>query len=35
MYVLCGGMLLFGAIASFLATGWERYRLAAIVPGSY
>lgn len=32
MYVLCGGMLLFGAIASFLATGWERYRLAADHP---
>jgi phosphatidylglycerophosphate synthase len=32
MYVLCGGMLLFGAIASFLATGWQRYRLAADRP---
>jgi phosphatidylglycerophosphate synthase/choline kinase len=32
MYVLCGGMLLFGAIASFLATGWERHRLAADRP---
>jgi phosphatidylglycerophosphate synthase len=32
MYLLCGGMLLFGAIASFLATGWERHRLAADRP---
>jgi uncharacterized protein (TIRG00374 family) len=32
MYVLCGGMLLFGAIASFLAAGWERHRLAADRP---
>ncbi len=32
MYVLYGGMLLFGAIASFLATGWERHRLAADRP---
>jgi uncharacterized protein (TIRG00374 family) len=32
MYVLFGGMLLFGAIASFLATGWERHRLAADRP---
>ncbi len=32
MYVLYGGMLLFGAIASFLATGWERQRLAANRP---
>jgi phosphatidylglycerophosphate synthase len=28
-YLLWGGLLLFGAIASFLATGWERNRLAA------
>jgi len=28
-YLACGGLLLFGALASFLATGWERHRLAA------
>jgi len=28
-YLLYGGLLLFGALASFLATGWERRRLAA------
>ena len=28
-YLVYGGLLLFGAIASFLATGWERQRLAA------
>jgi phosphatidylglycerophosphate synthase len=28
MYLVCGGLLLFGAIASFLALGWERHRLA-------
>jgi len=28
-YLVLGGLLLFGAIASFLATGWERHRLAA------
>ncbi len=28
-YLVCGGLLLFGALASFLATGWERRRLAA------
>ena len=28
-YLVCGGLLLFGALASFLATGWERHRLAA------
>jgi uncharacterized protein (TIRG00374 family) len=32
LYVLCGGVLLFGAIASFLAMGWERHRLAANRP---
>lgn len=32
IYVLYGGLLLFGAIASFLATGWERHRLAANRP---
>jgi uncharacterized protein (TIRG00374 family) len=32
MYLPCGGMLLFGAIASFLAIGWERHRLAAKHP---
>jgi phosphatidylglycerophosphate synthase len=29
MYLVCGGLLLFGAITSFLALGWERHRLAA------
>ena len=29
MYLACGGLLLFGAIASFLAAGWGRRRLAA------
>jgi uncharacterized protein (TIRG00374 family) len=29
MYMVLGGLLLLGAIASFLATGWERHRLAA------
>jgi phosphatidylglycerophosphate synthase len=28
MYLVCGGLLLFGAITSFLALGWERHRLA-------
>jgi len=28
-YLVWGCLLLFGAIASFLATGWERHRLAA------
>jgi phosphatidylglycerophosphate synthase len=32
MYLVCGGLLLFGAITSFLATGWERHRLAADRP---
>ena len=32
MYLACGGLLLFGAIASFLATAWERHRLAADRP---
>ena len=32
MYLICGGLLLFGAIASFLATGWQRHRLAAERP---
>jgi phosphatidylglycerophosphate synthase len=32
MYLVCGGLLLFGAIASFLATGWQRHRLAAERP---
>lgn len=31
-YLVYGGLLLFGAIASFLATGWERHRLAAERP---
>jgi phosphatidylglycerophosphate synthase/choline kinase len=29
LYLLFGGLLLFGTIATFLATGWERRRLAA------
>jgi phosphatidylglycerophosphate synthase len=29
MYLVYGGLLLFGALASFLATGWERRRLTA------
>lgn len=32
MYLFCGVMLLCGAIASFLAVGWERHRLAAERP---
>jgi len=32
MYLLCGAVLLFGAMASFLATGWQRHRLAAERP---
>ena len=32
MYLVWGGLLLFGAITSFLATGWERHRLAAERP---
>lgn len=32
MYLACGALLLFGAIASFLATGWQRHRLAAERP---
>jgi len=32
MYLVCGGLLLFGAIASFLAAGWQRHRLAAEHP---
>jgi uncharacterized protein (TIRG00374 family) len=32
MYLVWGVMLLFGAIASFLAIGWERHRLAANRP---
>jgi len=31
-YLVCGALLLFGAIASFLATGWERHRLAGKRP---
>jgi phosphatidylglycerophosphate synthase len=31
-YLVCGALLLFGAIASFLATGWERHRLAGERP---
>lgn len=31
-YLVCGGLLLFGAIASFLAAGWQRHRLAAEHP---
>ncbi len=29
MYLLWGGLLFFGAIASFVTVGWERHRLAA------
>jgi phosphatidylglycerophosphate synthase len=32
MYLVWGGLLLFGAMASFLAIGWERHRLAADRP---
>jgi uncharacterized protein (TIRG00374 family) len=32
MYLVWGGMLLFGAMASFLAIGWERHRLAGDRP---
>jgi uncharacterized protein (TIRG00374 family) len=32
MYLACGALLLFGAIASFLAAGWQRHRLAAERP---
>jgi phosphatidylglycerophosphate synthase len=28
-YLICGGLLLFGALVSFLALGWERRRLAS------
>jgi uncharacterized protein (TIRG00374 family) len=31
-YLVLGGLLLFGSIASFLATGWARHRLAARHP---
>jgi phosphatidylglycerophosphate synthase len=31
-YLVLGALLLFGAIASFLATGWERHRLAGESP---
>jgi phosphatidylglycerophosphate synthase len=32
MYLVWGGLLLFGAMASFLAIGWERHRLAGDRP---
>jgi phosphatidylglycerophosphate synthase len=32
MYLVWGGLLLFGAIASFFATGWQRHRLAGERP---
>ena len=32
IYLVWGGLLLFGAIASFLAIGWERHRLAGDRP---
>ena len=32
MYLVCGGLLLLGAIASFLAAGWNRRRLASDRP---
>jgi phosphatidylglycerophosphate synthase len=31
-YLVYGGLLLFGALASFLATAWERHRLASARP---
>ena len=34
-YLACGGLLLSGAIASFLATGWVRHRLAASRPEQF
>ncbi len=34
-YLVYGGLLLFGALASFLATGWERRRLAAGRPALF
>jgi len=35
MYLGFGALLLFGAVASFLATGWQRHRLAAERPEQY
>jgi CDP-alcohol phosphatidyltransferase-like enzyme len=35
MYPVGGGLLLFGAVASFLATGWQRHRLAPERPEQY
>jgi phosphatidylglycerophosphate synthase len=35
MYLAWGGLLLFGAVASFLATAWERHRLAAGRPEQF
>lgn len=35
MYLVFGCLLLFGAIASFLATGWQRHRLAADRPEQF
>jgi phosphatidylglycerophosphate synthase len=32
MYLVFGGLLLFGAVASFLATAWQRHRLAGKHP---
>jgi phosphatidylglycerophosphate synthase len=35
LYLVWGGLLLFGALASFLATAWERHRLAAGRPEQF
>jgi len=35
MYLVLGALLLFGAVASFLATGWQRHRLAGERPEQY
>ncbi len=35
MYLAWGGLLLFGALASFLATAWERHRLAVGRPEQF
>jgi phosphatidylglycerophosphate synthase len=34
-YLVLGGLLLFGAVASFLTTGWERHRLTAGRPEQF
>jgi len=35
MYLVLGGLLLFGAVASILSTAWQRHRLAAGRPEQY